>query len=121
VFSVTSDLSSALDAIIGFLIDQFESTNFQKGCPIATVTLEEAANNDLIQAAAQEIYRGWQEKIDAFAIGLGYEAEQAASIAFVTLSTIEGALIFSRAERSTAPLKQAKSALISLLSTIPHS
>lgn len=115
VFASAIDLSGAIQATIDFLAGQLESTNFQKGCPIATVALEEAANNDLIQAAAQEIYQSWRDQITAFALKLGYGQAQAESIAFLTLTMIEGALIFSRAERSTAPLKQAASTLISLL------
>jgi len=115
VFSSTTDLSTAIQATIDFLINQFETTKFQKGCPIATVALEEAANNDLIQAAAQSIYQSWRTQITTFLIQLGYDTEQAASIAFLTLTVIEGALIFSRAERSSAPLKQAASTLITLL------
>jgi TetR/AcrR family transcriptional regulator, lmrAB and yxaGH operons repressor len=115
VFASATDLSSAIQATIDFLIGQFESTQFQKGCPIATVALEEAANNDLIQAAAQSIYQSWRNQITEFVLKIGYEPDQAASIAFLTLTVIEGALIFSRAERSSAPLKQAASTLISLL------
>jgi TetR/AcrR family transcriptional regulator, lmrAB and yxaGH operons repressor len=115
IFSSTTDIASAIQATIEFLIDQFETTQFQKGCPIATVALEEAASNDLIQEAAQSIYQSWREKITAFLTKIGYSTEQAASIAFLTLTVIEGALIFSRAERSSAPLKQAASTLIALL------
>jgi TetR/AcrR family transcriptional regulator, lmrAB and yxaGH operons repressor len=120
VFSTAATLPQALEATIAFLSTQFEESKFQKGCPIATVTLEEASSNDQIQATAQEIYQGWRAQIAAFVTGLGYSPEQAAAIAFVTLSTIEGALIFSRAERSTAPLKQALITLITLLSALPQ-
>jgi TetR/AcrR family transcriptional regulator, lmrAB and yxaGH operons repressor len=119
-FSSTSDPASAIEATLGYLSQQFEDSQFQRGCPIATVTLEEAARNDLIQATAQAIYQGWRAQINEFLTGIGYAPEQAAALAFITLATIEGALIFSRAERSTAPLKQAASILITLLNTIPH-
>jgi TetR/AcrR family transcriptional regulator, lmrAB and yxaGH operons repressor len=115
VFNSASDLPGAIQATIDFLINQFETTQFQKGCPIATVALEEAASNDLIQRAAQSIYQSWRTQIADFLVKIGYSAEQAASIAFLTLTVIEGALIFSRAERSSAPLKQAASTLIALL------
>jgi TetR/AcrR family transcriptional repressor of lmrAB and yxaGH operons len=120
VFSSASDAASAIEATIAYLSQQFEESQFQKGCPIATVTLEEAASNDLIQTTAQAIYQGWRAQINAFLTQIGYAPEQAAALAFVTLATIEGALIFSRAERSTAPLKQAASTLITLLNTLPH-
>ncbi|HEX2619170.1 MAG TPA: TetR/AcrR family transcriptional regulator [Phototrophicaceae bacterium] len=121
IFETASDAATSLEAVAQFLSEEMESSQYQKGCPIATVALEQAAHNDTIQSTAQAVYRAWQAQIAAFLIRIGYTTEQAQSIALFSLTVIEGGLVLSHAERSTTPLKQAIGILINLLQSLPRS
>ncbi|MBN8591791.1 MAG: TetR/AcrR family transcriptional regulator [Anaerolineae bacterium] len=112
------DMPTAIRSVVQILAQQLHESDYQKGCPVATVTLEAAAQNDSIQLTAQAVYRGWQQQIAAYLIQAGYEATQAESIAAFSLVVIEGGLLLSRAERHTAPLEQAGEHLIQYITCL---
>ena len=120
IFAATNDLPSAIRSVVRLLGEQLETSAFTMGCPIATVTLETAAQNDTIQATSQSIYRTWQAQIAAFLVKLGYPQQQAIATALFSLVVIEGGLLLSRAERSTQPLEEASELLIGFLDADPH-
>lgn len=101
-----TDLGTALTFMIAFFRERLHTSDFQKGCPVTTVTLEIAATSDPIQQACRAIYRSWQTRIEQLLIASGWEAPRAPAMALFTLSALEGALILCRAERSTRPLEQ---------------
>ncbi len=78
-----------------------EATQFQKGCPIATVALETTAQTEPLAAATAEGFARWEASI---ARAIGGDPERAAADATFVLSGLEGALILARAKRDTAPL-----------------
>jgi TetR/AcrR family transcriptional repressor of lmrAB and yxaGH operons len=100
------DFSSALAPLMAFFCERLHTSDFQKGCPVATVTLEIAATSDPIQQACRSVYRGWQVRIEQLLIASGWSPTRAPAMALFALSAIEGALILCRAERSTLPLEQ---------------
>ena len=116
-FSSAPDIPSAVRTLVHLLAEQLENSGFRKGCPIATVTLETAAENGTIQKTAQIIYQGWQAQIAAFLVTFGYSEPAAASAARFALVVIEGGLLLSRAEHSTAPLTDAGEHLIVYLTS----
>jgi TetR/AcrR family transcriptional repressor of lmrAB and yxaGH operons len=114
-FTATTDPETAIRLIATGLSDQLVHSGYRKGCPIAAVTLEEAATNDAIQATSQAIYNEWQEQIARFLSQAGYPSQQADSLAAFSLTVIEGALLLCRANRSVAPMQQAADHLIQFL------
>ena len=102
-----------LTAVIDHFIAEFESSAFQKGCPIATVTLEQAALDDAIQAACARAYALWQQGLQAWLSAL--KVPNAAFLAEHLLVLIEGAMLLSRAQRDCAPLRRVRSGLPLLL------
>ncbi|MDB5977045.1 MAG: TetR/AcrR family transcriptional regulator [Nevskia sp.] len=102
-----------LTAVIDHFIAEFESSAFQKGCPIATVTLEQAALDDAIQAACAGAYALWQQGLEAWLTAL--KVPNAAFLAEHLLVLIEGAMLLSRAQRDCAPLRRVRSGLPLLL------
>ena len=101
-----ADFSTALALLITFFRERLQTSDFQKGCPLATVTLETAAISDPIQQACRNIYHTWQTRIEQLLVASGWSSTRAPTMALFALSAIEGALILSRAERSTLPLEQ---------------
>ena len=83
--------------------DVLESSGFTDACPVATVALELSHRSDRVQTEVVRAYDSWREVIvDRFADGYG--PETARTIAEIFLAAFEGALLLSRAERSTRPL-----------------
>ena len=100
------DFGSALTPLLAFFCERLRTSDFQKGCPVATVTLETAATSDPIQQACRSVYHCWQIRIEQLLIASGWSPTRAPAMALFALSAIEGALILCRAERSTLPLEQ---------------
>ncbi len=106
-----------LSAVVDHFLAEFESSAFQKGCPIATVTLEQAALDDAIQAACARAYTLWQQGLATWLTAL--KVPNAGFLAEHLLVLIEGAMLLSRAQRDCAPLRRVKAGLPRLL-TLPE-
>lgn len=104
---------AGLQAVIDHFIAEFESSAFQKGCPVATVTLEQAALDDAIQAACARAYALWQQGLQAWLTAHG--VANAAFLAEHLLILVEGALLLARAQRDCAPLRRVRDGLPTLL------
>jgi TetR/AcrR family transcriptional repressor of lmrAB and yxaGH operons len=77
-------------------------SDYTDGCPIATIALEMAHRSARIQSEIADGYRSWVADIaDRLAPTHGPDATDAAE---VLLAAFEGALLLSRARRSTEPL-----------------
>lgn len=94
----------ALTAVFEAFITDLEQSDFQKGCPVATVTLEEAAQSPAIQQACARAFGLWQEVLAGYLQqqGLDHPDQRAESL----LMALEGALVLSRAHRDCAPLRR---------------
>ncbi|MCG6169421.1 TetR/AcrR family transcriptional regulator [Leptospira sp. FAT2] len=113
-----SDLYGALQEFTNHLAEELINSGFQKGCPIATVVLEVAADNDRIQKVCSTTYQNWQNLIQALLHRSGMEEERVESVAILLLSAVEGALILCRAHRSVQPLKAVEKQLEGILSVL---
>ncbi|MBT1065122.1 TetR/AcrR family transcriptional regulator [Bowmanella sp. Y26] len=79
---------------------------FNAGCPLLAVVMEEPANDDAkagIQAAG-EAFKHWQATLAAMLMGHGLAEQEARSLAILSISALEGSIILCRAEKSLAPL-----------------
>ncbi len=93
-----------------YFIDSMESSNFRKGCPIATITLEEAAENERIRSACANAYESWLFMLTQVLGALGIA--DPARVSNQLLSSIEGALILSRAKKSSSPMADMKNFML---------
>ncbi len=108
-------VGDALDALLGYFAEQLRASDFELGCPVATVALEAAATSAPVREAALEVYGAWQELATRFAHGVGLEGDAANDMGLAILSTIEGALLLARVQRSTEPLEASGRVLRKLL------
>ena len=97
------DPVAGLRAAIEFWRAVLVESDFRAGCPIAAVTVE---GDELprARAAAAQAFQSW---IDPYAKTLerrGVPRARARSLATLTVTAIEGALLLARAQRSLAPL-----------------
>jgi TetR/AcrR family transcriptional repressor of lmrAB and yxaGH operons len=108
----------AIELACTTLAQELVDSNFEAGCPLATVALEAASHSEPIRLACVEHFQGWQELIAKMLQGSGVEEERAVELAVTALSTIEGALMLSRVRRSTEPLEQVGRQLNLLLAIV---
>jgi TetR/AcrR family transcriptional repressor of lmrAB and yxaGH operons len=108
--------AAALDLVIGYFVGLLEASRFTKGCPVATVALEQAATSDPLQHVCASAYSRWQQLIAGQLARDGVSTERADALAGFSLAAIEGALLLCRAHRSVEPLRRAGEELQRLLS-----
>ena len=104
-----------LCAIINVLIEEMERSDFQHGCPIATVALDVSAHNEEIRKVCQQIYIDWQEGLSQYLSSREVSNAMEKSKLFFTM--IEGAFILSKAQRDLSFLEIQKNYLENILKT----
>jgi TetR/AcrR family transcriptional regulator, lmrAB and yxaGH operons repressor len=92
-----------------------EKSRFVDGCPITTVCLEMTPQSDTVTASVNAAFRSWQLLWSQYLERSGFSSEQAQALAITVLSALEGAFIFSRAEKSTRPFDIVSANLMPLL------
>ncbi|WP_206785189.1 TetR/AcrR family transcriptional regulator [Amycolatopsis sp. MtRt-6] len=94
-------IDRTIDALAGFLT----ASDFQRGCPIATVALDAAAASDPIREACVDGYSSWHGILTGYLAGQGLSGERADELATIVLASIEGGLLLARTRRDLAPLR----------------
>lgn len=108
-FKQQDDAKSAIENCLSYFKSEMSSSNFHKGCPVATVALEAAGEKPRIQQACSKVYQQWLSVIER---GLG---EKRAEHASIILTLIEGALVLAKATRSTAHIDRCQTHIFSIL------
>jgi TetR/AcrR family transcriptional repressor of lmrAB and yxaGH operons len=109
------DAATAVRRLANGLGAALAASGYTDGCPIATVALEEATTSESIRTCSAEAFRSWEAAIAERFVQFGWAEAQAAPAATLVLSSLEGALILSRAYRSTEPLSAIAEGLASAL------
>ena len=109
------DPGSLVRALAQMLASRLERSGYQSGCPIATMVLELAPGDEELSAAFDAVFARWRAALVARLEPLGLAPGRAAALAGLTISAIEGALVLSRAARSTEPFTTTTEALISAI------
>jgi TetR/AcrR family transcriptional repressor of lmrAB and yxaGH operons len=81
------------------------ASDFRDGCPIATTLLETAPGSERITSAGHEVLQHWTRLIGRAFERDGMSPDKAAERAVLVIAAIEGALLLSRVQRSTAPIE----------------
>lgn len=93
-------------------------TDFRAGCPVLAVAIEEPPTDEIppALAAAAEVFDQWESLLAASLRGRGVEPDQAAQLATLIVSAVEGTVAMCRAKRTTEPLDRVAAQLQSLIS-----
>ncbi|GLY35386.1 TetR family transcriptional regulator [Amycolatopsis sp. NBRC 101858] len=94
-------IDRAVEALAGFLT----ASDFQRGCPLATVALDAAAESEPIREACADGYSSWHEILATYLAGQKLSTKRADELATVVLAAIEGGLLLARTRRDLAPLR----------------
>lgn len=92
-----------------------EQSGFTKGCPLATLALEQAPHSPALSETLAELFAGWQAVLESRLAVDGVAATRRAELATLILSGLEGALILARVQKSSAPLDRSVAALSRLI------
>ncbi len=112
----SEDLGRALASLVDALADGLEASDFQDGCPIATITLEAASGSQAVRDAAAGAFESWLVPLERRLVADGLDVERAERRALLVLASIEGALILARARRDLTPLTAVRDELVALSS-----
>ncbi|WP_235900398.1 TetR/AcrR family transcriptional regulator [Lolliginicoccus suaedae] len=109
-------LARLIDTLASLLAD----SDYQLGCPVSVVTLEVGASNARLREACASAYASWIGPLADYLASRGMPGERALDLAATIVSTVEGAMIVSRANRHTDPLRRAARVLGPLLDSEAH-
>ena len=94
-----------------------EQSQWRSGCPIATVLLETAPQEDRITKAGADALSEWTRVFEEAMIQSSVPPERARSLARLAIATIEGSLILSRVERSSDPILSSAETVAELIAS----
>ncbi len=92
-----------------------ESQDFKYGCAVAAVTLDTDESTAELQRACARAFDSWEQILKENLKRSGLPASQAETLATTCVAAFEGALLLSRARRSTEPLRRTAETLCALL------
>jgi AcrR family transcriptional regulator len=87
--------------------EHLRESDYADACPIATVALEVASTNETLRQATADVFDTWFDAATGYLERNGVEHAKARALALSTLAALEGAFVFSRAQRSTEALDAA--------------
>ncbi|CAM02225.1 TetR family transcriptional regulator [Saccharopolyspora erythraea NRRL 2338] len=94
-----------LRALLDLWREILTGTDFQAGCPVLAVSVEEQDDEGAeVRAAAAEVFGGWESLLADSLRQHGCDAERAPQLATLVVSAFEGAVVMCRAQRSTRAL-----------------
>ena len=105
VVAAAPDPATGIDRVVDFLAETLTESDFQRGCPLATVALDVAAESPVIREACSDGYLSWHGTLAEYLARQGLPTERADGLATVVLATIEGGLLLARTQRDVAPLR----------------
>jgi TetR/AcrR family transcriptional repressor of lmrAB and yxaGH operons len=92
----------------------FANSGFRLGCPVATLLLENAPQDERITAAGRAVFAEWALLIGSVLERDGMAPEKALRLGKFAVSAMEGGLIQARVEQSLEPLDNVLETLIGL-------
>ena len=105
-FAAFADPVDAVAAIFRVECAILEGSDFRNGCPVASVTLDVASTVEALRQPCAEAFAAWIAAIARGFVAAGIEAALAQDLASFILSSLEGAIVLSRAAKDTGPLKR---------------
>lgn len=107
VYPEGADVVEATAASFRQAAELLEGTDYGYACPIATIALEVANNDELMRAAAAEAFESWLAVLQERFTAAGMTDERARDVAVEIFCLIEGAVLLSRTTRSSVPMHTA--------------
>jgi hypothetical protein len=110
VFDAAPDPVTGAGDVFAGAAEVLRQTDYADACPIATVALEVASNNETLRQATADVFDSWIERATAFLAEAGVPVAKARALAILLIELLEGAFLLSRARRTTEPMDVAGAA-----------
>ncbi|MCC5480577.1 TetR/AcrR family transcriptional regulator [Streptomyces sp. NPDC059680] len=107
--------SGLFAAMVAQWTDEYTARGFAAGCPVAAATVDCASADGSTREAVAAAFTTWRAPLAEALTGMGVPAARAESLATLMISTLEGAILMSRAEQDAQPLTTAARELGPLL------
>jgi TetR/AcrR family transcriptional regulator, lmrAB and yxaGH operons repressor len=111
------DPVAAIRSFASSWMDILRQADFTDGCPVAAAAIE-GDKSPGARAAAAAAFTRWEQLIAGAIEGRGVPADRARSVAALVVSAIEGAIVVSRAQRSTEPLERVAAEIEQLVASL---
>ncbi|WP_067892216.1 TetR/AcrR family transcriptional regulator [Nocardia vaccinii] len=102
-----------LDELVAFWRAPLEASDYRAGSFMMAAALDEM--NPAVQSTAGQAFAEWTARLADGMVAAGMEQATACSVAGMVLSTIEGAIVQSRALKSSHPFDEVRTQLSILL------
>ena len=109
------DPVAAFDAFVGGYRDELLRTDMRAGCPVVAVAIESRDEGSELQGLAGDAFGRWEEALSDTFQRAGVDKQRADELAVLAITSIEGALILSRAQKTVKPLDSVRAQLRALL------
>jgi AcrR family transcriptional regulator len=109
------DLPAAINNYFVVNAERLRDSDYERGCPIATVALEIASDIEPIRRVCEDVFASWQTTLAKVLVDAGIDTADAGALATFVLSSYEGALTMSRALRDIEPMLTSGAAVASVL------
>ncbi len=96
----------AIEFACAALAEELSTSNYEKGCPLATVALEAASRSEPIREVCASYFQGWQDIVYQMLLSRNVEPVQAGELATLAVASLEGAILLCRANHNTEPLER---------------
>lgn len=83
---------------------ELELRGYLRGCPLAAGAADLVATDDSLRLSMSDGFEHWLNAVRKALRELGFSPSRARRVATLMISTLEGAIILSRVQRSVAPL-----------------
>lgn len=86
--------------------DALTSSDYSAGCPVLAAAVGSGEDEQQLTSVAGDIFSRWREASKQTYIRDGFDEAEAASLADMTISAMEGAVVLCRSVRSLQPLHE---------------
>lgn len=105
------DIADGIEAAFVAAADTIAESGWLNMCPVATVAGEVADTEPALRAVAAEVMDAWVDQGTALYRTHGLPEPEARTLILAVIASLEGAFIFARTQRSTAPILAAGRAM----------
>jgi TetR/AcrR family transcriptional regulator, lmrAB and yxaGH operons repressor len=90
--------------ICDFYVAQLTSTDFVAGCPVGAAA-QEAFDDPIIGPVVADIVNSWATAVAESLVAEGRSRSEAADLALLCVSSLEGAILIARVQKSARPIE----------------
>jgi AcrR family transcriptional regulator len=107
VFDPAPDVVTGVRSFFNAAADVLEASDYEEGCPIATVALEASGTSEPLRQACAEVFESWIELGAERFIRAGLDPATARELTIGMLAALEGGFVLSQAARNAEPMRVA--------------